>query len=152
VCGKHIQLSKLKEWIQRHVEYSEIKTLMAFLQDLMPGEQKHPKWLQQAFYSPGCKVLIDWVLWSVHSSWRLPKFPIGLFFKYASLRIGQILEAGFSGICLPLCQEGLPVIHAFWHTHSFYPFPRSIVIYPSQFKFSYQLALPQHPQTDASQD
>jgi hypothetical protein len=48
-----------------------------------------------------------------------------------------------------LCgREVLPVIHAFWYIHSFYLFPHSTMIYPSQFKFPYQFTLPQHLQAD----
>jgi hypothetical protein len=68
--------------------------------------------------------------------------------KYTSVGIGQILEADVRWYLPPLWREGLPVICAFWHVHSFYPFPHFIMIYPSQFKFPYQLALPQHPQAD----
>jgi hypothetical protein len=39
-CEKDAHLSKLKEWTQRHVKYSESETLMAILQDQVPGEQR----------------------------------------------------------------------------------------------------------------
>jgi hypothetical protein len=41
-CEKYAHLSKLKEWTQRHIKYSEIETLMAVLED-QPGEQAYPK-------------------------------------------------------------------------------------------------------------
>jgi hypothetical protein len=46
----YAHLSKLKDWTQRHVEYGESKTLMAVLQDRVPGKQTHPKGLRQTLY------------------------------------------------------------------------------------------------------
>jgi hypothetical protein len=62
-CEKYAHLSKLKEWTQRHVEYSGSETLMATLQGWVPDEQRHGKLLQLALY---CLVLKS-----------LPRFLIG---------------------------------------------------------------------------
>jgi hypothetical protein len=148
-CEKYAHPSKFKEWAQRLLEYSESETLMAVLQDWVPDKQRHRKWLQQALYCLVCKslpwFLIGWVLWGLHS---FPTSHLGClldYLKYATLGIGQILETSLSGIHL-LCGRKVPVI---WHVHGFYSFPYSVVIYCSQFKFPYQLTLPQCPQADS---
>jgi hypothetical protein len=56
VCGKHIQLSKLKEWIQRHVEYSRSETLMATLQDWVPGRAETPEVVIISIILPSAQV------------------------------------------------------------------------------------------------
>jgi hypothetical protein len=85
-------------------------------------------------------VLIGWVLWSVYSSpWGCLDFLLGYFKICLSWNWSNLRQ---SGVHLPLWWEDLPVICAFWHAHSFYPFPHSIVIHPFQFKFPYQLPLP----------
>jgi hypothetical protein len=128
------------------MEYSESKTLMAVLPNQAPCEQTHPKQLQ-ALYSLAHKslpwFLIGWVYGVTFFFYMSSKFPIGLF-KNMSLGIGQILEASFKWY--PSLFVG--VTCAFWHVHSFYSFPHSIMIYPSQFKFPYHLALPQYLQAD----
>jgi hypothetical protein len=62
-----------------------------------------------------------------------------VIFKYSSLRIDQILEADFSCLYLPLflCS---PVICAFWHMYSFYPFLISSWFTPSSLPLPCQLA------------
>jgi hypothetical protein len=89
-------------------------------------------------------VLIGWILWGIHLFLNVL---LG-YLKYGSLGIGQILEVGFRWYPPPFVLGRPPCDCAFWHAHSFYPFPHSMVIYPSHFKFLYQLPLPQHPQAD----
>jgi hypothetical protein len=43
LCDKYAHLSKIKEWTQRHVEYSESETLMAILQDPVPEVAETPE-------------------------------------------------------------------------------------------------------------
>jgi hypothetical protein len=52
-----------------------------------------------------------------------------------------------SGIRL-LCGRKASLWNLLSGTYSFYPFPHSMMIYPSSFKFPYQLALSQHLQAD----
>jgi hypothetical protein len=43
----------------------------------------------------------------------------------------QVLEVGLKVVSA----FGLPMVCAFWHVHTFYPFPHSIVIYPASLSF-----------------
>jgi hypothetical protein len=88
-CEKDAHLSKFKEWTQRHVEYSERETLLVIFQDWVPGEQIHPKQLQEALYCPVHKslpgsLLAKYYRMSIyHPSPQPPaessRFPVGLF-------------------------------------------------------------------------
>jgi hypothetical protein len=71
-----------------------------------------------------------WVLWDVHfSPTHCLDFLLG-YLKYASLGTDQILEAGSS-----------PCDMCFLTHTAFNPLPHYMVIYPSQFKFPYQLEM-----------
>jgi hypothetical protein len=70
------------------------------------------------------------------------------YLKYASLEIGQILELGFRWY-LPFFVAGRSPDDTCFLAHTqFYPFPHSIVIYPSQFKFLISWTFPQHQYAD----
>jgi hypothetical protein len=65
------------------------------------------------------------------------------YLKYASLGIGQILEASFMLYLTSFCGGKVSLWYKLSGKHKvFNPYPHSIVIYYSQFKFFYQLALP----------
>jgi hypothetical protein len=131
-CEKYAHLSKLKEWTQTH----EVQQKEDFDADLARSGIKH-------FIGSPASSLVEYcgvyILFLDVTYFLLGYLKICLSWDWPDFR---------SGICFFLWQEGLPVICAFWHVHSFYLSSLSLclfflfVIYPSQFRLSNQLPLP----------
>jgi hypothetical protein len=59
MCEKYTHLSKLKEWTQRHVEYSESETLMMTLQGgCLPSRDTRSYYNKQYCNEPVMGVLV----------------------------------------------------------------------------------------------
>jgi hypothetical protein len=56
-CEKDTHLSKLKEWTQRQVEYSERDTVMTVLQDGVSSEPETPRAVTMDILSLACRSL-----------------------------------------------------------------------------------------------
>jgi hypothetical protein len=126
LCEKYAHVSKVKEWAQRHVEYSESKIFTVVLQDREPGGQTPKSVTTNTGFSSVLPLFPCWLrtMWFTFFPY-IRYISCWVILTHAPLGFGQSLEGDISGFHIHLWGK-VSLWYVLSDTHSFHPFPHFI--------------------------